>query len=73
MNKEILEALADLEHQQWMEWAGKLLDSEQISLARKNRWLSTFMPYEVLSEKNKEKDRYWARKIMEMLKRKGVL
>jgi len=58
----ILEALAEFEHVQWMEWAKALLLSEPgISQARKDRWAGLLVPYAELSEASKEQDREWAR------------
>jgi len=64
MNQE-LEALAALEHEQWMAWAKTLLESEPgISEQRRKRWTTLFVPYAQLSEADKEHDRVWARKGM---------
>src|SRR3984957_2244465 len=61
---ELLETLAMLEHEQWMQWAKTILMSEQISVERRNRWIECFQPYHELTEEQKEHDRIWARKIM---------
>jgi len=62
----LLEALSDLEHQQWMKWAKSIIDSEPISEARKQRWLTMMVDYKDLPDNIKEYDREWARKIMEL-------
>jgi len=67
-NKEdLIEKLADLEHQQWAHWTDYFVrnsNSENIQ-----RWkLQSKTPYSNLSEKDKEKDRIWARKILELIK-----
>lgn len=65
----LLENLSKLEHQQWMDWAKGILKEEDISEERRKRWEELFIPYDKLSEKEKEKDREYARKIMQLLKK----
>lgn len=60
----LLEALSDLEHQQWMKWARSIIDSEPISEARKQRWLTMMVDYKDLPDNIQEYDREWARKVM---------
>lgn len=70
LEKEFLEKLAELEHEQWVSWARGLCVVEGgISLARRMRWESLFVPYRELPEEEKEKDREWARKVFELVKR----
>lgn len=67
MNK-YLESIAELEHTQWEEWAKALLKSEPgISKERRERWEKLFVPYKDLSEKSKEQDRVYARKVLKAL------
>jgi hypothetical protein len=60
----LLEALSDLEHQQWMKWAKSIIDSEPISESRKQRWLTMMVDYKDLPDNIQEYDREWARKVM---------
>lgn len=60
----MLEALSDLEHQQWMKWAKSIIDSEPISEARKQRWLTMMVDYKDLPNNIQEYDREWARKVI---------
>ena len=80
--KELLEKLAALEHKQWADWTHNL-DTQQkcqsphghIIFNRKkwNRWLGqAATPYENLSETEKASDRYFARKVLELLSKEGV-
>ncbi len=65
----VLEILASIEHDQWTAWAKTLLEKEPgISEERKRRWPTLFIPYEQLSEVDKEHDRVWARKVLAVLK-----
>ena len=68
----ILEALAELEHKQWMAWAKNLLRKEDLSKDRALRWKSLFIPYEDLTKEMKEEDRIYARKVLNILKRNGI-
>lgn len=65
--KELLEKLADLEHQQWMEWASTLMRYESLTKDRVDRWNTLMIPYSKLSESQKEHDRKWARKIIPII------
>lgn len=62
--EELLEKLAAIEHKQWMGWAKNILETEDISPERAERWKELFVPYEELSEEMKEKDRVEARKVI---------
>jgi hypothetical protein len=64
--KELLEKLADLEHQQWIEWSKSV--STEVSKERQARWKKYWVPYSDLDEKVKEQDRVYARKIIKLLK-----
>lgn len=64
----LLERLAELEHQQWWKWAENLMHTEtHISNERIERWKGSMIPYSQLTEENKEHDRIWARKVLEIL------
>ena len=63
----IIECLAELEHDQWMQWANTLLRNEILSQARVQRWQLMMVPYAELPEEMKEHDRIWARKVLEIM------
>jgi len=65
--KELLEKLAELEHEQWMMWATDIYKKEQLSGTRQRRWLELFVPYRDLTEKQKDQDRKWAKKVLALL------
>ena len=71
--KELLEKLADLEHNQWWEWSRDLSRKEELSKERLNRWDRLWTFYRFLSEKSKEQDRVYARKIIELLKQEQII
>lgn len=64
----LLEELAELEHVKWMEWARHQLSEETISTIRVQRWARLFVPYDELSDGEKEKDRILARRVLKKLK-----
>jgi len=62
----LIEELARLEHEQWIHWTKYFLEN----LTDKNirRWKRQIkMPYEKLSETEKQSDREWARKAYSVL------
>jgi len=66
--EELLERLADLEHNQWWEWSRDLSRKENLSKERLDRWDKLWTFYKFLPEKAKEQDRVYARKIIALLK-----
>ena len=68
INKKLIEELAELEHQQWWDWAKDILKTEDITEERAKRWKkNSFKPYKDLSEEQKDKDREWAEKVLKIV------
>lgn len=65
--KDLIEKLAELEHDQWVSWSKNVAKSSSLDITVRRRWESLWVPYEELSEEMKEKDRVWARKSMELV------
>jgi hypothetical protein len=66
-----LEELASLEHDQWQGWAKAILKKEpSITEDRRKRWEKLFVPYSELSDKSKEQDRRYARRVLEIIGKK---
>lgn len=65
VNNELIEKLAEIEHEQWMLWAKSV--HNEVSSERKKRWQSYYVNYNELPEEVKEQDRVFARKVMEVL------
>ena len=66
------EKLAELEHDQWKYWAEHVID--EVDDKRKRRWVKIFkLKYADLSEEDKEADRLWANKVIDLLERERVL
>ena len=66
-DNELIEKLAALEHEQWMQWAKDILKTEDIKKERAEQWAELFVPYDELTEEMKEEDRKWARKVLSIL------
>lgn len=58
------EALASLEHDQWMAWSQDIATSEAISPERLSRWSAMWVPYDELTEAQKDMDREWADRVL---------
>jgi len=69
--EQLVEALADLEHEQWIHWAQAV--KEEVSEERRGRWEEFFKPYSQLPHEVKHHDRVWAKKVIEALERDGWL
>jgi hypothetical protein len=65
-DKEIIEKLAELEHQQWMKWSKEIVKTENITTKRIERWMKLWKPYKQLPEKVREQDRVWAKKVLKI-------
>ena len=61
---ELLERLAAIEHDQWIEWSQTILNTESISKDRATRWNRWAISYQDLPEDVKELGRKWARKVL---------
>lgn len=66
---EIIELLAELEHEQWCEWSKALAEDRlcEIDTARLERWQRLWRPYCELNENQKDQDRVYARKVFEKI------
>ena len=60
MNAELIETLAELEHEQWLSWARAVWD--EVSVERREKWSPNMVSYAELSEGAKDQDREWARR-----------
>lgn len=71
---ELLEKLAALEHEQWAHWTkymlAQLLYHENSANPIVRRWyLQIDTPYHRLSKFEKESDRVWAKKVLEIMEK----
>ena len=65
--KPLVEALAELEHEQWIAWSKNIAETETISPERLKRWKVLWCPYNLLTESVKDQDREWARKVKQII------
>ena len=63
----LIEKLAELEHEQWMQWSQAIASRENISSEIFKRWQLLWKEYDELTEEEKEQDRIWARKVLALL------
>lgn len=64
----IIEKLAELEHEQWSHWTRYLLNNyTSKNIVKWTKQIET--PYNQLSEREKESDREWARKALNICSR----
>ena len=63
---ELIEKLAELEHEQWIKWSEDIVRSEKIREERYLRWRRLQIPYKELTEEQKDQDRVWARKVLQL-------
>ena len=70
-HEELTEALAEIEHDQWIRWSQSV--SKEVSDERRGRWQAFWVPYGDLTEEVKEHDRRWARKIVALLRQRGLV
>ena len=67
----LFERLAALEHEQWMNWSQIVVGAEKddhISLHLHRKWSPNWVDYDKLPEVVKDYDRYWAKRVLELLK-----
>jgi len=64
------EALAELEHEQWIAWATSLMSAEDLTPERIARWVKLCVPYSQLTEGQKDQDRIWADKALSLIEPK---
>jgi hypothetical protein len=83
MNREILrEKLAEIEHNQWMDWTKATIDKTNIIDGSgeasflldcfRRKWEPNWKPYDQLTEAEKDKDREYADKVLRTLEANGL-
>jgi hypothetical protein len=67
MTLNLKERIAELKHEQWIFWSKKLAESENISKERLERWEKLWVPYDRLTEDEKDFDRELAEEVIEVV------
>lgn len=62
----LIEALAVIEHEQWMHWSRAVV--ADVPAATRAKWRGSWVAYAQLPDKLKEADRLWARKVVKLLR-----
>ncbi len=65
------EQLAELEHDQWVDWSKTIAHNKNLSGGRLRRWQKLWVPYNQLTETEKDSDRAWADKVIVLLELNG--
>ena len=73
--QELIERLSALEHDQWVQYSKSVYKQIRQSASREDlikkatdKWSSKWKPYDLLSESEKDKDRIWTNKVLEIVK-----
>ncbi len=61
--------VAKFMHDVWCEWSKTIAKEEQLSPDRMKRWKSQWIPFDQLDKETQEKDRKYADRLLEVLKR----
>lgn len=69
--EELVEALAEIEHAQWMHWSRAV--AVDVATATRDKWLRSWVDYAELTDEMKEADRVWARKVVALLRQRRLL
>lgn len=65
MKEKLIEKIAALEHEQWAHWVSHMLGN--MTHANVEHWKELLKtPYDELTEEQKEKDRLWAQKAIDV-------
>jgi len=67
----LVEALARIEHQQWMHWSQAM--AAQVPPTTLKKWKKSWIDYNKLTDDLKDADRVWARKVMTLLRRRRLI
>lgn len=58
--------MAELEHEQWMRWSNYLVTNYDMPSEIIVKWEKDWIPYNKLTESQKDKDRIWADKVIKI-------
>jgi hypothetical protein len=68
---DLVEALAEIEHDQWMHWSRTV--AADVSDATRAKWQGSWTNYAALSDDLKDADRIWARKVVALLRQRRLI
>jgi hypothetical protein len=70
-NRELIEALAAIEHEQWLHWSRAT--ASDVSAATRAKWQTSWVKYDEMPDNLKEVDRVWARKVVGLLRERKLI
>ena len=68
---DLIEALAEIEHEQWMHWSQAV--APKVGPGISDSWRKSWVNYAELTEEMKEADRVWARKVVALLRERRLI
>jgi hypothetical protein len=68
---DLVEALAEIEHQQWMHWSQAV--AAHVPPMTREKWKASWVDYNTLTDDVKEVDRVWARKVVALLQQRRLV
>ena len=68
---ELVEALAEIEHVQWLHWSQSV--APHVPVVTREKWQRSWVDYAELTEELKEADRVWARKVVTVLRQRRLI
>ena len=68
---DLVEALAGIEHEQWMHWSKAV--AADVSPSTRAKWRHSWVGYDKLTDKLMEADRVWARKVVTLLRQRRLI
>ena len=68
---DLVEALAEIEHAQWLHWSQAV--AAEVPADTRAKWRRSWVKYAQLSEDLKEADRVWARKVVALLRQRNLI
>ena len=71
LTDDLVEALAEIEHEQWMHWSQAV--APRVSAGIAESWRKSWVDYAELTEELKEADRVWARKVVTLLRERKLI
>ena len=67
----LVEALAEIEHEQWMHWSQAV--AKEVPATTREKWQASWVAYDELTNELKEADRVWARKVVTLLRQRKLI
>jgi len=71
MNNEVVDIIASVIHDAWVEWSRTLAYEEALSPQRLERWKTLWVSFDELRERWKEEDRKFAERVIARLAERG--